>query len=48
MFISGVLQEMSPGARLKGRKVNQVMDTGFAIQLGIQVNDELVAIGGKG
>ncbi|CAD7957416.1 unnamed protein product [Amoebophrya sp. A120] len=47
-LMSGQLTQKTPGCRLKGRKVAGLSDTGFAVDLGLQVGDELVALNNSG
>ncbi|CAD7924313.1 unnamed protein product [Amoebophrya sp. A120] len=46
--IVGQLQDKTPGCRMKGRQVSWIGASGFAVEIGVQVNDELIAIDGKG
>jgi len=48
VVLSGTLHDKTPGCRLKGRKVNQLADSGFAVDLGIQVGDELCCLNNSG
>eukprot|EP00392_Amoebophrya_sp_AT5.2_P014115 g14253.t1 len=45
-FLRGFLKEKTPGCRMKGRRVSWLADAGFAKELGVRVDDELVLING--
>eukprot|EP00391_Amoebophrya_sp_Ameob2_P000515 CAMPEP_0179006212 /NCGR_PEP_ID=MMETSP0795-20121207/14411_1 /TAXON_ID=88552 /ORGANISM="Amoebophrya sp., Strain Ameob2" /LENGTH=202 /DNA_ID=CAMNT_0020700913 /DNA_START=89 /DNA_END=697 /DNA_ORIENTATION=- len=47
-FLRGFLKEKTPGCRMKGRRVSWLADAGFAKELGVRVDDELVLINGGG